>query len=239
MATRPHLSLRPGILIAGAALLGLCLSACQSDNTGPEAPAPGHGEAHLSQLLHNPKWYRTLDSTNILDPAEGSLIFSWVYADAARHPDSFFLGVDTLWSLPQDVKGDTASDWDLGICPAGFCIGGIKSGLFGVNVATPFADPGSGLDIDTFVTEHHFQFTPALAAGGARPLAPDSSILGALMFVRSRSGSSRTDTVFGFAAWRLEWDSAYLPPVRPVNGYLPKRSDFSIVNARVRYQPHP
>lgn len=224
-------------LLAGAAFFTLCLAACQSDNTGPKPPEPGHGEAHLSQLLHNPRWYRTLDSADILDPSAGSFIFSWVYLDLARHPDSFFLGVDTLWTLPQDVKGDTASDWDLGICPAGFCIGGIKSGLFGVNVATPFAEPGSSVDIDTFVTEHHFQFTPGLQAGSALPSAPDSALFGALMYVRSRSGSSKTDTVLGFAAWKVEWDTAYPPPVRPVNGYLPRRADFKVVNGKVRYQP--
>ena len=222
-------------LPAYAALLGLCLSNCQSSNTGPEAPQPGKGAARLEQLLHNPQWYRTLDSSSVLSPAEGSLIFSWVYRDTNQHPDSFYLGVDTLWSLPQNVNGDTANDWDLGICPAGFCVGGIKSGLFWLNVATPFA--ATGIDVDTFVVEHHFQFTPALDPMTYKPASPDSALMGGMMYVRSRSGSSRTDTVFGFAAWKLEWDSAYLPPVRPVNGYLPRRADFKIVNGRVRYVP--
>ena len=221
--------------LAGLGLVGLCLSACQTDNTGPEAPKPDIGAAHLDSLRHNTKWYRTLDSSDVLSPAEGSFIFSWVYRDTNRHPDSFYLGVDTLWSLPQNVNGDTANDWDLGICPAGFCVGGIRSGLFGLNVAAPFA--ATGIDADTFVTEHHFQFTPAVHPVSGKPVCPDSALFGGLMYVRSRSGSSPTDTVLGFAAWKLEWDSAYLPPVRPVNGYLPRRSDFRIVNGKVRYVP--
>jgi hypothetical protein len=222
-------------LLAASALAGLCLAACQADNTGPKGDPPGNGAAHLEQLLHNPRWYRTLDSTDVLHPDSGSFIFSWVFRDTNRHPDSFFLGVDTLWSLPQDVSGDTATDWDLGICPAGFCVGGIRSGLFGLNVATPFA--ASGIDVDTFVVEHHFQFTPAIHPTTFKPVSPDGSLFGALMYVRSRSGSSRTDTVFGFGAWKMEWDSAFPPPIRPVNGYLPRRADFKIVSGKVRYQP--
>jgi hypothetical protein len=229
-------------LLAGAALFALFLAACQSDNTGPTPPQPGHGEAHFDHMVFNDRWYRTLDSTDELSPADGSFIYSWVYSDAARHPDSFYLGVDTLWRLPQDVGGDTANDWDLGICPAGLCVGGIRSGLFGLNVAAPFAEFREGENIDTFTTEHHFQFTPALHPVVGNPprtweVAPDSSLFGALMYVRSRSGSSKTDTVLGFAAWKLEWDTAYPPPVRPVNGYLPRRADFKIVNGKVRYQP--
>ena len=227
---------RPLAALATLTLALLC--ACQSDPTGPKDP--GTGAAHLDHLLYNTKWYRTLDSTDILAPDDGSLIFSWVYQDTNRHPDSFFLGVDTLWSLPQNVGGDTANDWDLGICPAGFCAGGIREGLFGLNVSGRFAE--SGADADPFVVEHHFQFTPALHPVTGNPprtwpVSPDSALFGALMYVRSRSGGSPTDTVFGFAAWKVEWDSAYLPPVRPANGYLPKRSDFVIVNGKVRYTP--
>jgi hypothetical protein len=86
------------------------------------------------------------------------------------------------------------------------------------------------------MTEHHFQFYPAIDADrGFTYTAPDSAIVGALMFVQSRSGKSPTDTVFGFGAWKLDWDDDYPPPVRPVGGYLPRRTDFSIVNGKVRY----
>ena len=215
-----------------ALLLSLIgLSACQSDNTGPATPKPGIGAAHLSQLLHNPKWYRTLDSTGNIDVDGGTLLFAWTFLDPNRHPDSFYVGIDTLWSLPQNVNGDTSNDWDLQVCPDWICMNGLRANVHGANAAYPF---GSALDTG-FATEHHFQFYPAIV--NDRFTAPAGSLFGALMFVRSRSGSSPTDTVFGFGAWKIEWDSAYAPPVRPVNGYLPRRSDFTIVNGKVRYQP--
>jgi len=33
----------------------------------------------------------------------------------------------------------------------------------------------------------------------------------------------------------MEWEKDYLPPVKPVNGYIPKKSDFEIVDGKVRY----
>lgn len=219
--------------LAAAVLVGSCWIACQ-DSTGPAAPQPGHGEAHLDQLLFKSRWYRTYDSTSSIIPSEGTLLFSWSFRDFTRHPDSFYVGIDTLWSLPQDVGGDTANDWDLQVCPDQICMNGLKAGVHGANA--PFHFGGTDDHADTaFNAEHHFQFFPAIL--NDRFTAPAGSIFGAMMFVRSRSGSSPTDTVFGFGAWRMEWDSAYAPPVRPVNGFLPRREDFTIVNGKVRFQP--
>jgi len=225
-----HFPLSPRLLAASACLTSLI--ACNTADGG--SGAPGKGAAHLETLLHNPKWYRVYDSADVLTPDDGSLIFSWTYRDAMRHPDSFHLAIDTLWGLPQNVNGDTANDWDLDMCPSGFCIGGLREGISGVNIATPFA--ASGVDVDTFFTEHHFQFTPALGAG-ALPVAPAGSVFGGMMILSSRSGSSPADTVFGFGTWKMEWDTAFPPPVRPVGGHLPKRADFKIVDGKVRYQP--
>jgi hypothetical protein len=223
-----------------AALLGLCLSACQSDSTGPKTePQPGQGAARFGELLVNPKWYRTLDSTSSLDPYGGDYIFSWTFLDSARHPDSFYVGIDTLWMLPQNMEGDTANDWDLMVCPGGQCAGGVHSGFFGVNYAEHFGSNPLTNDTD-FALEHHFQFYPSLSKVsflGTGPANPEDGIFGGMLFVRSRSGSSPTDTVFGFAAWKMQWDTAYPPPVRPTGGRLPRRADFKIVNGKVRYQP--
>jgi hypothetical protein len=217
-------------LLAASALAGLCLAACQADNTGPKPDPAGNGAAHLDELLFNSRWYRTYDSTNSIIPSEATLLFSWTYRDSTRHPDSFFVGIDTLWSLPQDVGGDTANDWDLQVCPDQICMNGLKAGIHGANAPYPFGSPQ-----DTgFEREHHFQFFPAIVSD--RFYAPTGTLFGGLMYVRSRSGSSPTDTVFGFGAWKTEWDTAYPPPVRPVNGYLPRRSDFVIVNGKIRYQ---
>src|SRR3954471_17948301 len=85
----------------------------------------------FTELLFNPHWYRTYDSTSDIIPDQGELLFAWNYADAAKHPDSFFVGIDTLWSLPQDLNSDTAEDWDLQVCPDGFCMNGLKAGIHG------------------------------------------------------------------------------------------------------------
>jgi len=223
-------------LCAGALLLGL--TACDK-GTEPKAPQPGRGEAHLDQLLHNPKWYRTLDSASSLLPDGGDYIFSWTFTDALRHPDSFYVGIDTLWLLPQNLNGDTANDWDLMVCPGGQCAGGVHSGFFGVDYGEHFGNDPLKDDTD-YALEHHFQFYPALDPVSFKGIGPSDSaarIFGGMLFVRSRSGSSPTDTVFGFAAWKLEWDAAYPPPVRPAGCGLPRRADFKIVNGKVRYQP--
>ncbi len=206
--------------------------ACNSTGPAGSKSAPP-STAHLEQLLYNSKWYRTYDSTSDIVPADGSLLFAWSYGDSAsRRPDSFFVGIDTLWSLPQNVGGDTANDWDLQVCPDGFCMNGLKAGVHGANAPIHFGDTGEFGDT-SFQTEHHFQFFPATSAS-YQFTAPDSSIFGALMYVRSR-GAGTADTVFGFGTWKLPWDSAFPPPIRPVNGYLPRRSDFTIVGGKVRY----
>jgi hypothetical protein len=134
-----------GLFYAGR-VLGLLalalLAACQSDTTGPKTPEPGVGAARFGRLLHNPKWYRTYDSTSSLLPDGGAYIFSWTFLDTLRHPDSFYVGIDTLWMLPQNANGDTSNDWDLMVCPGGQCAGGVHSGFFGVNYSEHFG-PGA------------------------------------------------------------------------------------------------
>jgi hypothetical protein len=200
------------------------------------SPPTGAGTARLDSLLVNRKWYRTLDSSHSISTTEGTLLFAWTYRDSSHHPDSFYIGIDTLWMLPQNVGGDPSStgDWDLQICPDGFCQGGLAGGVNGFYSPAHFGGTGEYANPD-YVTEHHFQFYPAIHPVTFRYRSPDSAIFGALMYVRSRSNSSPADTVFGFGAWKLPWDDNYPPPVRPVNGYLPRRSDFTIVNGKVRY----
>ena len=208
--------------------------------TGLDAPLAS--TAHLEKLLYNPKWYRTFDTsiTTSIVPDDGSLLFAWSFGDLARRPDSFYVGIDTLWTLPQNVNGDTANDWDLQVCPDGFCMNGLKVNVHGANAPIVFGDTGEFGDT-SFQTEHHFQFFPATSAS-YHFTAPDNSIFGAMMFVRSRSRDG-ADTIFAFGAWNLGWDTtssgAYLPPIRPVNGYRPKRSDFTIVGNKVRYVHSP
>lgn len=209
------------------------LAGCTASEGGPD-----HGEPHLETLLVNPKWYRTLDSSQSISLDEGTLLFAWTYLDALRYPDSFYIQIDTLWMLPQNVKGDTSAtgSWDLQVCPDGFCQGGLAGGVHGYNSPAHFGGAGEVGNPD-YATEHHFQFYPAIddSLHGYKYMAPDSAVVGAMMSVVPRSGKSPADTVFAFGAWRLGWDGAYPPPVRPVGGYLPKRSDFSIVNGKVRY----
>jgi len=222
--------LRLPCLLGGAALAASLLSACNS-STGP-SPSTGTGAARLTKLLYNPKWYRSFDSTSSIDPNDGALLFAWEFSDSTSHPDSFYVGIDTLWALPADIGGDTANDCDLQVCINGICMNGVEDRVFGANDPYPFGSP----DDPGFSAEYHFQFIPAIQ-NGTTFTAPVGSIFGGMMYVRSRSGSSRTDTVFGFGAWKTQWDSAFPPPVRPVSGYLPKRTDFKIVNGKVRYQP--
>jgi hypothetical protein len=187
----------------------------------PAAAKPGFGE-----LLFNSKWYRTYDSTSDILPAGGELLFAWSYLDPESKPDSFFVGIDTLWGLPQDVGGDTAGDWDLQVCPDQQCMDGLKKGVHGANAPYPW---------DTvFQSEHHFQFFPAVSATTYRFISPENALFGGLMFVRSRT-TGQTDTVLGYGAWHLQWDSTSPPPVKPVDGYLPKRSDFIISGNTVKY----
>jgi hypothetical protein len=227
----------PSLRLLAASACAAAFFACDTTDGGPDAPKTG--AAHLHELLFNPAWYRTYDSAHSITPSEGTLLFAWSVLDTARHPDSFYVGIDTLWMLPQDVNGDTANDWNLQVCIEFVCMNGLKEGVHGANSPYPF-----GVAPDTgFTGEHHFQFIGAqrvvdagTPAARAYNTAPEGSIFGGLMFLRSRS-SGRADTVFGFGAWRMGWDSAYLPPIRPVNGYVPKRADFKIVNGKVRYQP--
>lgn len=217
----------------GLSCLSLVASSCVNESDGPSDPGGSDtGAAHLAELLYNPKWYRTLDSTNSIAIGEGTLLFAWTYRDSLGYPDSFYVGIDTLWALPQNVGGDTSAsgDWDLQVCPDEECAGGLKAGVHGANSNFPFGENGT-----THEAEHHFQFYPAVHPVNFLYTSPDSAIFGGLMYVRSRSGKSKTDTVFGFGAWELEWDTAYPPPLRPVNGYLPRRNDFIIVNGKVRY----
>jgi hypothetical protein len=180
----------------------------------------------FDSLLYNPHWYRSYDSSDRIIPAEGSLIHAWRFSDAERRPDSFFVGIDTLWGLPQDMDGDTASDWDLQVCPDEICMNGLKAGIHGAVGAYPFED-------GHFETEHHFQFFPAIDKA-FNFTAPAHSLFGAMMFCRSLT-TGQADTVFAFGAWELAWDTAAAPPVRPVAGYLPKLSDFAIRGDTVRY----
>ncbi len=221
-------------LLASMGLLGLCLVACNSTSTDP-GTTPRGGDARFEILLENPKWYRTFDSSNTIIPTEGTLLFAWTFGDAMRHPDSFYVGIDTLWALPQDMLGDTANDWDLQICPDGFCAGGVRNNVFGVNSPAHFGGTGEYANTE-FMTEHHFQFYPAInPATGYKYMGPDSGIFGGMLYVRSRS-TGKADTVLGFGAWKLEWDTAFPPPVHP-QGRLPRRADFKIVNGKVRYLP--
>jgi hypothetical protein len=180
----------------------------------------------FQELLYNPKWYRTFDTSSSIVPAQGTLLFAWRFEDAAKAKDSFYVGIDTLWGLPQDVTGDTAMDWDLQVCPDEICMNGLKADVHGANAPYPFDDTN-------FQAEHHFQFFPAVDAG-FNFVSPSRSIYGALMYCRSRT-TGAADTVFAFGAWGLRWDPSALPPVRPVDGYLPRRSDFSISDDVVRY----
>ncbi len=190
-------------------------------------------QADFEQLQYNPRWYRTYDSTSSIVPNDGSLLFNWAYGDSARHPDSFYVGIDTLWILPRNIGGDSTNNWDLQVCPDGFCMNGVNTGVFGADAPLQFGDTGQYGDT-SYQTEHHFQFFPAVSPTTFQFTAPDSSVVGGMMYVRSRS-TGAADTVFGFGAWNLPWDSTHPPPLHPVNGYLPKRSDFTIVDGMVRY----
>ena len=182
----------------------------------------------FTELLYNPKWARTYDSSSQIIPADGQLLFAWNYQDAAKHTDSFYVGIDTLWWLPQDVDADTANDWDLQVCPDEQCMLGLKANVHGANAPFPFGDT-------KFKSEHHFQFFPAISKKFDFT-APKKSLFGGMMYCRSRS-TGEADTVLGYGAWNMVWDSAFLPPVRPVAGKLPKRSDFVISGDTVRYMP--
>ncbi|MDB5051622.1 MAG: hypothetical protein JWO30_4693 [Fibrobacteres bacterium] len=199
---------------------GLLLSVLLSANNLASAK-PG-----FTELLFNPNWYRTFDSTSSIVAAEGGLLFAWHFADPEMKPDSFFVGIDTLWSLPQDVDSDTSEDWDLQVCPDEICMDGLKRGIHGANSPYPFAD-------GNFETEHHFQLFPAIDKNFYYT-SPPRSVFGAMMFCRSRT-SGISDTVFAFGTWNLKWDPTHIPPVRPVAGYLPKLSDFAISGDTVRY----
>jgi hypothetical protein len=222
----------------GLSCLSLVATSCVNESDGPSDP--GHGAARFEQLLYNPKWYRTFDSSHTISIPEGTLTFSWTYEDSLEHSDSFYVAIDSLWLLPQNVNGDTSrsGDWDVQFCPNGeFCLGGLVDGVQGANAPYPFPVPLALSQVSgkPFGTEHHFNFFPASHPTLGYGLSPDSAIVGAMMIVSSRSGSSPADTVFAFGSWKLAWDDTYPPPVRPVNGYLPKRSDFEIVNGMVRY----
>ena len=233
--------MKSGILFCVAALVLLtgCLFNDPNMELDPKTVSLSvPANPHLEALLYNTKWYRTFDSTS--DISLTSLVYAWAYGDSDRkHIDSFFVGIDTLWFLPQDVPkaagapADTGNDWDLQVCPDGNCQNGLKAGVHGYNAAIHFGDIQE--DGDTlFQTEHHFQFFPAVDTTAYYFTAPANSIFGAYMYVQSRS-TGKSDTVFAFGTWKLPWDSLYLPPIRPVAGYLPKKSDFIIVNGKVRY----
>jgi hypothetical protein len=180
----------------------------------------------FQELLYNPHWYRTFDTSSSIIPAQGTLLFAWNFRDADKAADSFYVGIDTLWGLPQDVQGDTAWDWDLQVCPDEICMNGLKAGIHGANAPYPFEDTN-------FQAEHHFQFFPAVDSR-YNFISPARRVFGGMMYCRSRT-SGASDTVFAFGAWGLEWDSAFAPPVRPVAGYLPRPEDFAISGDTVRY----
>ncbi len=103
--------------------------------------------------------------------------------------------------------------------------------IFGGNASRHFNDENG------FLAEHHFQFFPAInpdPAANFGNIAPEGTIVGGMMYANSRT-TGLGDTVFAFGAWQMEWDENFPPPVRPVEGYLPKRSDFGVVEGKVRY----
>lgn len=190
------------------------------DGTAQAKPA-------FTELQYNTHWYRTFDSTSDILPKGGELLFNWIFTDPQSQPDSFFVGIDTLWGLPQDVGNDTAADWDLQVCPNEICMNGLKAGIHGANAPEHF-------ESGKFTAEHHFQFFPALDAKTFNFISPPGRIFGGLMYCQSRS-TLKADTVLGYGAWGLVWDSTRPPPERPVDGYLPKLSDFIISGDTVRY----
>ena len=190
-------------------------------------PFESTAKPSFTELQYNKKWYRTFDSTSDIIPDKGQLLFNWVYEDPQKQNDSFYVGIDTLWGLPQDLNSDTLQDWDLQVCPNGFCMNGLKAGVHGANAPDNFGN-------NRFSTEHHFQFFPAVSPKTYRFTGPEGSLFGALMFCRSRS-TEISDTVLAYGSWGLMWDSLSPPPVHPVAGYLPHRADFMIYGDSVRY----
>ncbi|GEM_PF-5094264 len=188
---------------------------------------PSTAKPGFTELQFNPNWYRTFDSTSDILPAKGELLYNWIFSDPENTPDSFYVGIDTLWALPQNVGGDSASDWDLQICPDEICLNGLKAGIHGANAPYAFEE-------GHFKAEHHFQFFPAVDSKSFQFTAPAQSLMGALMYCRSRT-TGLSDTVLGFGTWNLKWDPDNLPPIRPRNGYLPRRSDFVIEGNTVKY----
>jgi len=213
------------------------------------------GKALFTFLDHNSKHYRTFDSTSTIQIPAGELLFSWKLVDADSAVDSFYIGIDSLFSLPADIGEDTANDWDLQVCPDGFCIlglklaeqcvctagsdlsetvcplgfcseSGVKSSGFGGNSNVSF---GGFL----FASDQHFQFVGAFDEN-FKYTAPANTIFGGMMYARSRS-TGVADTVFAFGAWGLEWDENFPPPLRPVEGYLPKVTDFVIKEGKVQF----
>ena len=83
---------------------------------------------------------------------------------------------------------------------------GLKKGIHGANAPYPW---------DTvFQSEHHFQFFPAVSPTTFHFVPPPNSLFGGLMFVQSRT-TGQSDTVFGYGAWNLTWDTTSPPPNRP------------------------
>jgi len=133
-------------------------------------------EPAFQELIFNPRWYRTFDTSSSIIPADGGLLYAWDFKDPDKAVDSFFVGIDTLWGLPQDQNGDTASDWDLQVCPDEICMNGLKAGIHGANSPYPF-------DSSHFQAEHHVQFFPAVdTAANFTWAAPARSLFGAMMF---------------------------------------------------------
>ncbi|HKP95504.1 MAG TPA: hypothetical protein VJ385_07090, partial [Fibrobacteria bacterium] len=163
------------------------------------------GKPGFSELQYNPHWYRTYDSSSTILPEAGGLLFNWKFSDPENAPDSFFVGIDTLWGLPQDLDADTSADWDLQICPDEICLNGLKAGVHGAN--SPYS-----FEAGHFETEHHFQFFPAINSQTIEFVAPPRALFGGMMFCSSRT-SGVSDTVLGYGAWNLVWDTTHPPPV--------------------------
>jgi len=216
---------------------------------------PIQAEVNFSLLLHYPTNYRVFtESSHVIADGELSeLLYAWKVQVPVGNNEIVWVGIDTLWELPQDQAGDTGiGDWDLQVCPDGFCISGLKRGEVcdceksgsagcpeGFCLEGGVKQSGFGGQSPTSLSkageaEHHFQYFQGMDPETFRAVAPPFSLFGGFLFVRSES-SQEADTVFGFGAWNLTWDSANPPPLKP-NGYLPKKSDFVIEGNMVRYQ---
>ncbi len=192
-----------------------------------------HAKGVFTHIDHEWKWYRSFDESSQLWEDAGDFLYVLNFEDPDKAADSFYVGIDTLWLLPSDVNGDEYADWDLQHClDAAWCLQGINAGVFGDNAPKHFGVPLPPDNLPVYSTHHHINYYPAFVQDGNTfvPIAPSQTILGALMYARSRS-TGASDTIFAFGAWKMAWDDQFPPPFKPVNGYLPTLSDFVIADS--------